>query len=131
MTAAVMVTVVPIGTTEGAVNTVVAPSAVWAGVSVPHAPFVMLPLTGLPPQVTVQSTPALIVSPDGIILSFNVEPIESALPVATTPLEFATEIGPALTPDAEPPPQPVNVMLIVARQREPYRPTLADRSRHA
>lgn len=52
--AAVIVTVLPVGTEAGAVNVVVTPLAVCAGEKVPHAPEV--------PQVTVQSTPALAVS---------------------------------------------------------------------
>ncbi len=72
VTVAVMVTEAPIGTAGGAVKTVAAPSAVWAGVSVPHTPFVILPVTGFPPQVTAQSTPALMASPVGSMLSFVV-----------------------------------------------------------
>ncbi len=42
VTVAVIVTVVPIGITDGAVNRLVAPSLVCAGESVPHAPLVIL-----------------------------------------------------------------------------------------
>jgi len=52
----------------------------------------MLPVTGLPPQVTIQSTPALVLSPDGIMLSFSVEATTSVLTFAVAPLESITEI---------------------------------------
>jgi hypothetical protein len=79
VTVAVIVTVLPIGTAEGAVNIVASPSPVCAGVRVPHAPFLMLPVSGLPPQRTVQSTPARARSPVGIILKLIFDPIERAL----------------------------------------------------
>ncbi len=79
VTAAVILTVFPIGETEGAVNTVAVPSPVCAGVSVPHEPLVILPVVGSPPQVTVQSIPAFAMSLEGIMLSVAFEPIESAL----------------------------------------------------
>jgi hypothetical protein len=107
VTVAVMVTVVPIGTTDGAVNTLAAVSAVCAGVSVPQAPLVMLPVVGLPPQVTVQSTPALATSLDGIMLNDIFEPMESAVAEAVSPFALVIVIGVALTPEVEaPPPQP-------------------------
>ncbi len=68
-TSAVMVTVVPMGMIEGAVNVDATPSGVWVGTKVPHAPPVTLPVIGLPPQVTVQFTPASVVSPTGLMLT--------------------------------------------------------------
>lgn len=45
---AVMVTVLPIGTCEGAVNTAAAPLVVCVGANVPQAPAVVLPVSGFP-----------------------------------------------------------------------------------
>jgi len=73
-TAAVMVTVFPMGMVDGAVNMEATPSGVCVGTSVPHAPPVTLPVTGLPPQVTVQFTPALAVSPIGVMLTWTIDP---------------------------------------------------------
>lgn len=103
---AVIVTVVPIGVTDGAVKTATPPSVVCAGVSVPHAPLVKIPVVGLPRQVTVQSTPALMTSFDGIMLRFNLEPIERATAGLVRPFAFAIVIGFAVTPDVELFPQP-------------------------
>ncbi len=103
VTAAVIVTVVPIGTADGAANTVGAPPAVCVGLNVPHAPFVMLPVCGFPPHITVQSTPALALSTDGDILNASFDPTESALAVAVTPFAEVITIGPALETVAEPP----------------------------
>jgi len=97
-TAAVMVTVFPIGMVDGAVNIEATPSGVCAGTRVPQAPPVTLPVTGLPPQVTVQFTPALEVSPTGIILTATIEPAarEESCP-DDVPLGLVTEICPAFT----------------------------------
>ncbi len=73
-TAAVIVTVFPIGMMEGAVNVDATPSGVCAGTSVPQAPPVTLPVTGFPPQITVQFTPALVLSPTGVILTATIDP---------------------------------------------------------
>jgi len=133
VTLAVMVTVVPIGTTEGAVKSVAAPSAVWTGVSVPHAPLVTLPLTGFPPQVAVQSTPALMLSPVGIMLSVAVVATASEVTFAVPPLELAIKIVPAFAPEPEPLPHPASTMPSTARQTAPHTrlPRNADRFRRS
>ncbi len=106
VTVAVIVTVVPTGTADGAVKTVGAPSPACAGLSVPHAPFVMLPVTGFPPHITVQSTPALALSPDGVMLNVSFELKESALAGAVTPVVEVIAIGPAFAAVVELPPHP-------------------------
>ena len=63
---AVNVTVVPTGTSCGAVKIETPPSEVCAGAKTPQAPPVRLPVFGLPPQVTVQSTPAPLGSLTGV-----------------------------------------------------------------
>ncbi len=68
-TAAVKVTVPPMGIMEGAVYKEATPSGVCVGTKVPQAPPVMLPVTGFPPQVTVQFTPESDVSPTGVMLT--------------------------------------------------------------
>jgi hypothetical protein len=78
---------------------------------VPHAPLVKLPVVGLPRQVTVQSMPALATSLDGIVLRLNFEPTDSAMAGAVKPLALVIEIGPALTPEVVPLPQPTIVRL--------------------
>jgi hypothetical protein len=118
VTVAVMATVVPIGAADGAVKIVVAPSAVCAGASVPHAPFVTLPLIGLPPQVTVQSMPAFRLSPVGIMLSFAVVPMTTAVTASFVPVGFAMTIGPAFAPELAWLPHPTAIMPITThRQR--------------
>jgi hypothetical protein len=100
VTDAVMVTLLPIGTLAGAVKTDGAPPAVCTGDSVPHAPPVMEPVTGLPPQVAAQSTPPPIESFTGAIVRVALPltgrdkdcPLPEALPIVTT-------IGPAVTRD--------------------------------
>jgi len=84
VTAAVIVTEVPIGTTDGAVYVVAAPLEVCAGARVPQAPLAMDPVTGLPPQVTVQSTPALLLSPIGVMLNVVVPVTLKAVTVEET-----------------------------------------------
>jgi hypothetical protein len=59
----------------------------------------MVPVTALPPQVTVQSTPALLLSPVGVMLRFAVS--------VTLKVLVETEIAPALTLDTELPPHPI------------------------
>ena len=81
----------------------------WVGASVPHAPLVIMPVTGLPPQVTVQSTPALLLSPTRVMLSFAVPVKVSELTVPVEELEAVIEIGPALAPVVETPPQPATI----------------------
>jgi len=73
-TAAVIVTVFPMGMMAGAVNEEATPSGVCVGTKVPQAPFVILPVTGLPPQVTVQLTPASAVSPTGVMFTWTIDP---------------------------------------------------------
>jgi hypothetical protein len=73
-TAAVIVTVFPMGMMEGAVNEEGTPSGVCVGTKVPQAPPVMLPVTRLPPQVTVQLTPASAVSPTGVMFTWTIDP---------------------------------------------------------
>jgi hypothetical protein len=73
-TAAVMVTLFPMGMTDGAVNMEATPSGVCVGTKVPQAPLEILPVTGLPPQVTVQLTPALTLSPAGVMLTATIDP---------------------------------------------------------
>jgi hypothetical protein len=68
-TAAVKVTVLPMGMMDGAVYMEATPFGVCVGTKVPQAPLLILPVTGLPPQVTVQFTPALAVSPTGVMLT--------------------------------------------------------------
>jgi hypothetical protein len=121
VTVAVMVTVVPIGTTDGAVNNVFVPSDVWAGLSVPQAPLVKLPDVGLPRQVTVQSTPALVTSFDGIMLRFSLEPTERATAGLVRPFAFAIEIGFAFTPAVELLPQPAIITPIKFRLTKQHR----------
>lgn len=76
----------------------------------PQAPLVRLPVVGLPPQATVQSTPRLFTSFDGFVLRESLEPIERTLAGAVSPLAFVIVIGAAVAvpPDVEPlpPPQP-------------------------
>jgi hypothetical protein len=106
VTDAVIVTVPPMGAAVGAVYTDAAPSAVCAGEKVPHAPPVRLPVTGLPPHVTVQSTPASRASLTGVMVTCTFEPITSDLiGPETVPLRAATEIAPASAPDAAPHPR--------------------------
>jgi len=87
----------------------------------------MLPVTGLPPQVTIQSTPALVLSPDGIMLSFSVEATTSVLTFAVAPLESITEIGPAFAKE-ELLPQPEIVKPSTAMHRTLQKPPLASES---
>src|SRR5215472_13478629 len=93
-TAAVMVTVFPMGMSEGAVNMEATPSGVWVGTNVPQAPPVMLPVTGLPPQTTVQFTPELALSPMGVMFTWTTAPAgrEESWPA---PLGSVTETTPA------------------------------------
>jgi hypothetical protein len=63
----------------------------------------MLPVTGLPAQTTIQSTPALRPSPTGIMLNDAVEAIATVFP---WPLEAPIKIGPAFAPEVAPWPQP-------------------------
>ena len=79
----------------------------------PHAPLLMLPVTGLPPQVTTQSTPALTLSPTGIMLSFAVPAIASEV---TAPLAPVMEMGAAFAPEMEPLPQPAIIVPSIAAQ---------------
>ena len=79
-----------------------APSAVWIGANVPHAPFTTLPVIGLPPHVTTQSTPALRRSPLGIMLSGSGDATASVVT-----FEPVKTIGPAIAPAPEAPPHPV------------------------
>jgi hypothetical protein len=71
--------------------------------------LVIVPVTGLPPQVTVQSTPALLLSPVGVMLSFAVPVRVSELTVPVEASEAVIEIGPALAPVVETPPQPATI----------------------
>jgi hypothetical protein len=96
VTVPVIVTDALMGTTEGAVYAVACPSAVCTGDKVPQAPLVMLPLTGLPPQATTQSTPALMRSPVGIMLNFTVEAMASTVTLADEPLALVKVIGVAV-----------------------------------
>jgi hypothetical protein len=96
VTVAVMVTDALIGTTEGAVYVVACPSAVCAGDKVPQEPLAILPVTGLPPQVTTQSTPALVLSPVGIMLNFTAEAMASTESFSEAPLELMKLMGPAV-----------------------------------
>jgi hypothetical protein len=106
VTVAVIVMVLPIGTVDGAVYMVAAPPAVCAGVRVPQAPLLMLPVTALPPQIIVQSTPALTLSPEGIMLSDILEATARALMLPELPPALAMVIEPAFADAAELPPQP-------------------------
>ena len=72
----------------------------------PHAPLTMLPVTGLPSQVTVQSTPALLLSPTGIMLNFTGEPMARVVAFTAVPLELVIAIGPAVAFVVETLPQP-------------------------
>ncbi len=117
VTDAVIVTVVPIGTADGAVKTVGAPSIVCVGLSVPHAPFVMLPVTGFPPHMTVQSTPALLLSPEGVMLNVSFELKESALAGAVTPVAEVIAIGLAFAAVVELPPHPESAAARVMQPR--------------
>ncbi len=81
-------------------------SEVCAGASSPQAPPVVLPFTGLPPHVTVQSTPAPVTSPLGVIVSFAASPTPmDVIWAEAEPFTAVTEMAPARTD--EPPPQPV------------------------
>ncbi len=55
------------------------------------------------------------------MLRFNVEPIDSALDCAVTPLGVAITIGPALAAVVDPPPQPTMIVLITAMPASPHR----------
>ncbi len=66
----------------------------------------MLPVTGLPSHVTVQSTPALLLSPTGIMLKSKEEPMASTLVFAAVPLDVLIAIGPAVACEVEVLPQP-------------------------
>jgi hypothetical protein len=75
----------------------------------------MLPVTGLPSQVTVQSTPALLLSPTGIMLNWNLEAKESEVIGPPTPAAFVVAMGPAFAPPiVELTPQPVNTVASAA-----------------
>jgi hypothetical protein len=73
-TVAVIVTLVPMGITNGTVYMEATPSGVCAGTNVPQAPLETLPVTGLPPQVTVQLTPALALSSTGVMFTWTIDP---------------------------------------------------------
>jgi hypothetical protein len=123
VTDAVMVMEPLIGAADEAVYTVAAPAAVCVGASVPHAPLPRLPVIGLPAQVTVQSTPAPLLSPTGVILNLIAEPTASELTGPTAPAAFVTEIGPAFAPPDEMLlPQPASIMASTAMQATPHPP---------
>jgi hypothetical protein len=66
--------------------------------------------------------PALVLSPVGIMLSFNVEANASSVDFVTVPFESATEIAPALARETELL-QPVTMMANVM-QKIKNRPTI-------
>ncbi len=72
----------------------------------PQDPLAMLPVVGLPPQVTVQSTPRPLGSFDGVIFSDIFEPMESAEDCAIRPLPLVIVIGVAVGRALVPCPQP-------------------------
>ena len=115
VTVAMMVMDPPMGAMEGAVYVVTCPSAVCTGDKVPQAPLATLPVTGLPPQVTTQSTPALMLSPVGIMLNFTAEAIASVETFPEAPRESMKLIGPAVACRLEVPPQLIKIMLGTAR----------------
>ena len=87
----------------------------------PHAPPVTLPVIELPPQVSVQSTPAFAVSPTGVMLSFKVFATASVVTEPVTPAALATVIGPALAPPDETlPPQPASIRTSAAIHATPH-----------
>jgi hypothetical protein len=94
---ALIVTVLSIGIEVGAVYKATAPAVVCVGEIVPQAPFVVLPVTGLPSQVTLQSTPAFRLSLIGVIVRSAFAPVarEVNCPL-TAPVGSVTEIAPAL-----------------------------------
>src|ERR1700754_187811 len=61
----------------------------------------MLPVRGLPPHVTVQSTPALRLSPEGVMLNCRVSKMASWVTAPAFPLELVTEIEPAFAAGLE------------------------------
>jgi hypothetical protein len=72
--------------------------------------LLILPVTALPPQIIVQSTPALILSPEGIMLSDILEATARALMLPEAPPALAIVIAPAFADAAELPPQPAITM---------------------
>ena len=115
VTVAVIVMAALMGMAEGAVYVVDWPSDVCERDKVPQAPLVMLPVTGLPPQETTQSTPASMLSPAGIILNFTVEVMASAVKFPETPLALVMRMDPALAWEEVVPPQPVIIRLDAAK----------------
>ena len=85
----------------------------------------MLPVTGLPPHVTAQSTPAFALSPTGIMLSWAVPPAASEVNCDAAPLALVTEMAPAFTPEVETLPQPDASMPSTVMPRAAHRPRLA------
>jgi hypothetical protein len=86
---------------------------------------VIVPVTGLPPQVTDQSTPARLLSPTGIIARFADPPTIRAV---TGPLATAEDAmtGPAFGLDLAPLPQPeIPVPIKKTRNMELQRATSA------
>lgn len=113
VTAAVIVTVPPMGTVVGAVYTDAVPALVCAGDKVPQAPPLVLPVIGLPSQKTLQSTPAPCLSLTGVMLTSALALVVSDVRVA--PAAFEMEMAPALTP--EPLPQPATVAAAIRQIR--------------
>ena len=83
----------------------------------PHAPFTTLPVTGLPAQATVQSMPALLLSPTGIMLNFTAEPMARVVAFTAVPLEEVIAIGPAVAFEVETLPQPAVTVARTVRNR--------------
>ncbi len=77
----------------------------------------LLPVTGLPLQVTVQSTPASVLSPTGVMLTFAVAvtPRDVSCP-EITPLASVMEMRPAFV--LEPLPQPERQKRATANSKE-------------
>jgi hypothetical protein len=82
----------------------------------------MLPVTGLPPQITVQSTPAFALSPVGIMLNFSVLAKASETTGPVTPAALVREIGPAFaSPDVALLPQPASMEPSAVAQIAPHK----------
>jgi hypothetical protein len=76
----------------------------------------VLPVTEFPLQVTVQSTPSLLLSPTGVMLKRSVEPTGNVLTVTAVPTPLDMEIAPAVAFAVVLLPQPEKARLNVSRQ---------------
>jgi hypothetical protein len=88
----------------------------------------MLPVVGLPPQVTVQSTPALLTSLSGVMLNCAVVATASEV-IPVVPLELVMEMEPALAEveETELPPQPAIIIPSAVTQIAPQTKGIAFR----